>query len=559
MHDVVVEGATVVDGTGRPGFTADVAVAGGLIRAVGRDLGPARERVAAAGLVLAPGIVDTHTHYDAQVTWDAMLSPSPAMGVTTAIMGNCGFTVAPCRPADRDLTMRNLTHVEGMALEALRTGVRWEFESFPEYLDFLEQRGVGINVATFVGHSSLRTWALGADAPRRAATGAEVAEMRRLLLEAMRAGAVGFSTTTSGQHNGENGIPMPSRLADAAEMEALTGALSEVGRGVLMMTKDATERARQFEGWAAAAGRPFVIAALLHSSVTPEAVFEDLAQMADARARGVTLRGAMSPCPLTMEFTLHSPYVFEGLRAWRPAMQAADDAAYRSLLASPAFRDGLAEELGRTERRLFNGQWDRVVVLKVRDPARAHLEGRTVAECAAEAGCRPFDWLLDLGLAEDLETCFIATLLNSDEDAVGRMLRDPDALVSLSDAGAHLEFFCDAGFALHVLGHWVRERGELPLEAAVHRMTGEPAALFGLRGRGRIAEGMAADLFLFDPATVGRGPARRVHDLPAGASRLVTPAYGVHGVWVNGVRLVDEGGMRAGLPLAGRVLREFDA
>ena len=557
MHDMLIANARVVDGSGAPAFEADVAVAGGRIAAVGRDLGPAREVVDAGGLVLAPGIIDTHTHYDAQVTWDPLVTPSPAMGVTTAILGNCGFTLAPCRPEDRDLTMRNLTHVEGMSLAALQAGIRWEFQTFPEYLAFLERRGVGVNVGVFVGHSSVRTWALRGDAAKRAATPDEVAQMRSIVAEAMAAGAIGFSTTTSGQHNGENGIPMPSRLADDAEMVALTGALRDSGRGVLMMTRDPGQRAAQFEHWAAGAGRPFIIAALLHSNMTPNAVFDDLDAMGQARARGNVLRGAISPCPLTMEFTLKSPYVFEGLKAWKPAMQAEDDMAYRALLASEDFRNSLNAELAEPGRRLFNGEWHRMTVLRVADPRNARLEGRTVADCAAEAGKRPFDWLLDLGLSEDLETYFIATLLNSDEEAVGRMLRDPNALISLSDAGAHLEFFCDAGFALHVLGHWVRERGVLSLEQAIHRMTGEPADLFGLKGRGRIAPGAHADLFLFDAATVGRGPARRVNDLPAGASRLVTPGFGVHGVWVNGVRILDEQGPRPGAPLAGQVMRDY--
>ena len=558
MHDLIIENALVVDGTGAPGFPADVAVADGVIRGVGRHLGEARERIDAGGLTLAPGIIDNHTHYDAQITWDPHLTPSPALGVTTAILGNCGFTLAPCRPGDRDLTMRNLTHVEGMALEALQSGVRWEFETFPEYLSFLERRGVGVNVATFVGHSSIRTWALQQDAARRPATENEIAAMRKVVVDAMKAGAVGFSTTTSRQHNGENGIPMPSRLADDNEMAALTGALREADHGVLMVTKDAQQPVTKFEQWASAAGRPFVIAALLHSNVTPESVFEDLDAMAQARSRGTMLRGAMSPCPLTMEFTLKSPYVFEGLQAWKPAMQAKDAAAYRALLASEAFRDSLNDELAQPVRRLFNGEWDRVTVLKVHDPRNAKYEGMTVAQAAAAAGKRAFDWLLDFGLSENLETYFIATLLNSDEQAVGRLLRDPNALISLSDAGAHLEFFCDAGFALHVLGHWVRELGVLTVEQAIHRMTDEPARLFGLKGRGRIAEGASADLFLFDPATVGRGPARRVSDLPAGASRLVTPGRGVLGVWVNGARVADEHGMLASAPLAGRVLREFE-
>lgn len=559
MLDLLIRNARIVDGTGRAAFTGNVGVEGGIVRSVGDESGAARETIDAQGAMLAPGIIDTHTHYDAQITWDPHVSPSPALGVTTVILGNCGFTLAPCRPEDRDITMRNLTHVEGMSLEALKTGIDWSFETFPEYMSFLERRGLGVNVGAFVGHSSVRTWALRGDASRRTATADEIAAMRAVVLDAMKAGAIGFSTTTSKQHNGEGGIPMPSRLADETEMIALTGALREVGRGVLMMTKDATERVPKFEPWAEASGRPFVIAALLHSNVTPEATFEDLRSMDEARARGHVIRGAVSACPLTMEFTLKAPYVFEGLRAWRPAMEAADDASYRAILADPGFRAALHAELAVPARRLFNGEWHHVSVLRARDAAHAGDEGRTIAELAARDGKHPFDWLLDLGLAEDLETYFTATMLNSDEKAVGAMLCDPNALVSLSDAGAHLEFLCDAGFALHVLGHWVRDLGIMSVEAAVHRMTGEPAALFGLRGRGVIAPGAHADLLLFDPATVGRGPTRRVNDLPAGASRLVTPSKGVHGVWVNGVRVVDERGAVDGAPLAGRLMREFDA
>src|SRR5262249_47510539 len=210
---------------GHPAREAALAGAGGRIAAVGRDLGAARQRIDAQGLVLAPGIVDIHTHYDAQLTWDPFATPSTALGVTTVVIGNCGFTIAPCRPADRDRTLRNLTHVEGMSLEALRGGVRWDFETYPEFLDAMERRGVVPHVASFLGPSSLRTYVLGPDATRRAATENEIAEMTRLAGEAMRAGAVGFATSTLEQHNGENGVPMPSRLADEREMLALTGAL----------------------------------------------------------------------------------------------------------------------------------------------------------------------------------------------------------------------------------------------------------------------------------------------------------------------------------------------
>ena len=559
MYDLVIANATIADGSGRPAFHGSLAVTDGRIAVIGPDPGAARERIDADGLVLAPGIIDTHTHYDAQVTWDPHLSPSPALGVSTVVMGNCGFTIAPCHPADRDRVMRNLTHVEGMSLAALERGIQWDFETFPQYLDAIERRGLGPNAAVFVGHSSVRTWVMGSEASSRAADAGEIAAMRELVVEAMRAGAVGFSTTVSPQHNGESGIPMPSRLADDAEMRSLTGALAESGHGALMITKSPATPVPWLEELAAAAGRPFIVAALLHSNVSPEAVFEDLEHIASARARGRRLYGAVSACPLTFEFTFESPYVLEGLLAWKPAMAEHDPARYRALLAAEPFRAAVRAELDRPARRMFNGEWHLMQVLRARDAANAHLEGVTVAVAAARAGRHPLDWMLDLALSEDLQTQFIATLLNSDEDAVQRMLVDPNALVSLSDAGAHLEFFCDAGFGLHVLGHWVRERGAMSLERAVQRLTSEAAAAFGIADRGRLESGAWADLLLFDPAVVGRGAAKRLHDLPGGASRLVTPGLGVHGVWVNGLRLVDGAGAIPDAPLAGRLLRQFQA
>lgn len=558
MHDLLIRGATVYDGLASPARSADVAVRDGRIVAVGTERGAARETVDADGLALMPGIVDTHTHYDAQITWDPMVNPSPSVGVTTVIMGNCGFTIAPCRPDDRDLVMRNLTHVEGMSLEALRQGIRWDFQSFPEYLDMLERRGVGPNVACFVGHSSIRTYVLGADAARRAATSDELVRMRTLVVEAMRAGAVGFSTTTSGQHNGENGIPMPSRLADKAEMEALCGSLREVGRGVLMMTKASTTPVPWLEELSALAGRPFIVAALLHSNMAPEATFEDLAHIAAACRRGHRMYGAVACTPLVFEFTMHEPYVFEGLMSWQPAMALHGEQA-KALYRDPAFRAGVKNELSQHGRRMFNGEWDKIFVRQAAASENAQLEGMPLSTLAAERGVHPMDFLLDLSLAENLDTLFTATLLNSDEEAVGRMLRDEHSMLSLSDAGAHLTFLCDAGFGLHFLGHWVRDKQLMPLEQAIRQMTSFPADAFGIADRGRIVEGARADLLLFDPATVGRAPARRVYDLPAGASRLHTPSVGVHGVWVNGVQVADDEGILPEAPAAGRVLREFAA
>ena len=541
MHDLVIRNAELLDGLGNPPRHGSLAVAGGRIAAIGEDPGPGRQVIDAQGLALAPGIIDNHTHYDAQVTWDPDLTASSSLGVTTAIIGNCGFTIAPCRPADRDLVMRNLTNVEGMSLDALRAGIRWEFESFPEYLAVLERNGLGLNLGAFAGHSSIRTFVMRDDASRRTATPEEV--------EAMRVGAIGFATSTSPAHNGDGGMPMPSRLADDAELLALTGAVR--GAGLFMLTKGGHTKVSFLEEIAARNGRPVVIAALLHNSTNPDAVFRDLDEIAAANARGRQLVGAISCCPLSMDFTLQAPYPFEGLEAWKPALGRKGD-AFTRVIADRGFRNAIRAELAQPAVfRLFSGEWDKVYVVEVASPARRALESRSLAEVGREQGKDPLDALLDLALAEDLKTVFVALLLNSDEEAVARLITHPHSLVSLSDAGAHLTFFNDAGFGLHLLGHWVRERGALSLAAGVKKLTSDAARVFGIRERGRLEPGCAADLLLFDPAMVNRGPKRRVFDLPAGAPRLVTPGIGVHGVWVNGERMADERGPIPSAPRAG--------
>jgi N-acyl-D-aspartate/D-glutamate deacylase len=556
MFDLVIRDATLLDGLGAPPRRGGVAVKDGRIVEIGKILGSSKETVIADGLALMPGIIDNHTHYDAQLTWDPWASPSSALGVTTAIIGNCGFTIAPCRLGDRELVMRNLTQVEGMSLAVLRAGVRWDFETVPEYLDMLERQGSALNVAVFAGHSAVRTYVMGEAATERAATGSEISSMRKIILDAVRAGAVGFSTSTSPAHNGEGGKPMPSRLADEAELRALAGCLREAGRGVFMLTKGGHTPIGFLEELAAESQRPVVIAALLHNSTNPDAVFHDLQQIQEANKRGRKLVGAVSCCPLAMEFTLRSPYVFEGLKSWQPALPLQGE-AFKSKLKDPAFRQAIRAELAEPAHfRLFNGEWQQVHVVQ---SARAELEQRSLAELARAAGKDPLDLMLDIGLQENLDTLFSALLLNSDEAAVGRMLKHPCSLVSLSDAGAHLTFFNDAGFGLHLLGHWVRSQGVLTLADAVWRLCGHPAQLFGIQDRGALKVGHHADLLLFDPATVDRGPKRRVFDLPGGNPRLTTAPVGVHGVWVNGVRIAGRDGTYDRKKLPGRLLREFSA
>jgi N-acyl-D-aspartate/D-glutamate deacylase len=307
MHDLVIRSALLVDGLGSPPRRGDLAVSQGKIQEVGKSSFSGKQTIDADGLALMPGIIDNHTHYDAQITWDPRVSPSPQLGVTTAVIGNCGFTIAPCRAADRELVMRNLTQVEGMSLEVLRNAIRWDFETVPQYLDLLERQGAAVNIAVFAGHSAIRTYVMGEAATQRVATDDEIAAMKTIVLEAMRAGAVGFSTSTSPAHNGEGGVPMPSRLADEKELRALAGSLKEAGRGVFMLTKGGHTRMEFLDQLSSECTRPVVVAALLHNSTNPDSVFKDLDAIRESNARGRRLVGAVSCCPLAMACNRGSP------------------------------------------------------------------------------------------------------------------------------------------------------------------------------------------------------------------------------------------------------------
>jgi N-acyl-D-amino-acid deacylase len=454
--DLVITGATIADGSGSPLRAGDVGVADGRIVAIGRVTDAARQRVAADGLVLAPGIVDVHTHYDAQLTWDATASPSPGLGVTSVVMGNCGFTIAPCPKAQRDLVARNLSEVEGMPLAALRAGIDWSFESYGDYLDLIERKGTWPNVAGFVGHSTVRSAVMGEAASARAATPDEIAAMRRLVDAALEAGAVGLSSSASENHNGYGGVPMPSRLASEAETRALAGALGAAGRGLFQMTAGPTTSVAFLESLAHDTGRPVIFSSVFQNDAFPERGPGQLADCAAAQSRGAEVWGQVSCQPLTMEFTLANAYPLHSLPVWAD-LKAASKAELRAVLADPEFRARFREGLREPRRgTLFYGTWKRVHVVGTSRPEHRALEGQSIAELAA--GRDPLDAFFDLALAEDLDTVFSAQLVNADEDELTPLLRHPCGVIALSDAGAHLSFLCDAGYGLHLLGHWVRER-----------------------------------------------------------------------------------------------------
>ncbi len=554
MLDLVIRGATVVDGTGAPPQRADVGLAAGRIAVVGPSIADAARRaIDAGGLALAPGFIDLHTHYDAQVLWDRLLSISPWHGVTTVVMGNCGFSLAPTRPAHRDLLLRTLENVEGMSLDALRAGIGedWAFETFPDYLDAVERRGVAANVGAFVGHTAIRTYVLGDEATEREATPEEIARMRAVVRESLAAGALGFATSKAPTHVGAAGRPVPSRAATPAEIETLAGALGEAGHGVLQATLGPGLFLDEFERIARATGRPVTFTALLAGMLGPEGHRGVLERCAKLRADGVRVHPQVTPRPLQVEFQMGSPLPFLALPFFASYL-AADAAGKRAILAGPELRAELRAQADRG--RLGEGLRSTRVVECPGEPALAE---QTLGALADARGVHPADVLFDLSLASDLSARFRIGVFNTDERAVAELLTHPASVLGLSDAGAHASQLCDAGLPTDLLGRWVREKGVLPLEEAVRRLTSEPSELLGLRDRGRIAPGLAADLVLFDPATVGCAPLRRVHDFPAGADRLVADALGVEAVIVNGVPIREAGRdvVDPAGPLPGRVLR----
>jgi len=554
-HDLVIRNARVVDGLRNPVTEADVAVKDGRIAAVGRVEGDAARTVDAAGRVLAPGVIDVHTHYDAQLTWDATASPSPALGVTTVIIGNCGFGIAPATPEARETIVRNLSVVEAMDLDSLLAGIDWSFESFGEYLDLLERKGVVPNVAAYASHSAIRTVVMGDAGSEREATPAEIERMVGLFRECMAAGATGLGSSTFENHYGWGGVPVPSRLASDDEFRALARALGECGHGSMMATCGNRTTIEVLEELAALSGRPVVYAPLLHYPNQPQRARGIAEACAAARARGRAVYAQASCQPLSMDFTLTAAYPMLTLEGWPKEDTVA---AVAPVLADRAFRERVRADLAEPKgTRIFNGRWDLVeVTIAAREHNRA-LEGRTIAGIAAERGADPLDVFLDLGLDEDLETTFTAKLLNVDEDAVAELLAMDGNLVSLSDAGAHHTFFCDAGFGMHFLGHWVRERGRFALPDAVAKLSSDLADIYGLADRGRIAPGAFADLILFDAERIGISKPERINDLPANGARLVRHAPGLEATWVNGVQVFDAGAGYLDVAPPGRVLREF--
>jgi N-acyl-D-aspartate/D-glutamate deacylase len=534
---LVIRGGTVVDGTGAPGYRADVAVSGGRIVAIGHDLAGDTE-LDATGCVVSPGFIDIHTHYDAQVFWDPALTPSCYHGVTTVVAGNCGFSIAPTRPGDRELIAHTLEKVEDMDPASLNAGIPWEFESFPEYLGTIERHGSVLNYAAYIGHTPLRIYVMGDEASGRTATRDEIDRMAALVTEAMEAGAAGFATSFAVTHLGADGQPIPSRWADRAEIEGLCRAVADTGRGVVGIngTSDGM-RFEQLYDMQLEMGIPFTYTALLTTNTGAHLKALEIHER--GMARGAQVFPQVSCRPLSFSMTMVEPFTLNTSPIFAELMPVSLDdrrAAYADHAWRERVREGWAAGKGLPPR------WDTYEIME--STANPDLVGRRLLALADERGVEPFDLLLDLTIAEtDLRQIRVkAVLANDDQDGIAVLLQADGCTLGLSDAGAHVGQLCDAPLATDLLGNWVREKGVLTLEHAVHKLTQQQADIFGFTDRGVVRDGAIADLVVFDPATVAPGPLRRVRDFPADAERLTADQpTGMRHLLVNGMPVVVDG------------------
>ncbi|NBT66742.1 MAG: hypothetical protein EBT78_03150 [Betaproteobacteria bacterium] len=561
MQDIIIKNAHVYDGLGNPPIHADVAVSHGVITEIGSINASANQVIDAKGLSLMPGIVDLHTHFDAQITWDSTLSPSPALGVTTAVLGNCGFGIAPCPALLREIMLKNLSVVEGMDLNSLLTGVNWEFESFAQYMDQLRRIKPYINTAVFAGHSVIRTAVMGEEGSKNAEpTPKQLSDMCQQVREAMQAGAIGFASSFSPNHSGFGGLPMPSTIAPEEELRALTNVLGEMGRGVFMMATGSRATPDVMESIAEQTKRPAYISTVLtmFNEANPELCKTYYERANQALARGNELYILTSCQPLSFDFTLLEPYVLLSHSAF-DAVSAAQLHQLNAIYADPEFRRAFRANLAKPKSGiLFLGNWRHIEVGQTSLPQNQSLEGLTIEALAKSKGQDPVDAFFDLALSENLQTHFVGKFFQNKDEGVAPLLKDSASVVTLSDAGAHLGYMCDAGFGLHFLAHWVRETGHFNLSEGIRRLTSDPAQRFRIPNRGKLQVGAPADLLLFDPEKVGMSKPLPRADLPGGATRMIRQPKGVHGVWVNGV-MVHDGKNYATLQEGpGTVIDQFD-
>ncbi|MGA1753426.1 MAG: N-acyl-D-amino-acid deacylase family protein, partial [Pontimonas sp.] len=520
-----------------PGFRADLAIRGERIVAIGENL-TGDTMIDVSGLVVAPGFIDIHTHYDAQVFWDPAMTPSCFHGVTTVVAGNCGFSIAPTRASDRDLIAHTMEKVEDMDPDTLKTGIPWDFESFPEYLDSIRKRGTVLNYAAYIGHTPLRLFVMGAEAVGREATDEEIDEMAGLVGQAMEAGAAGFASSFAVTHRGADGQPIPSRWAGRREIEALCKAVGDSGRGVIGVNGGDNLSLADCYELQPRVGAPITFTALL---TTAQGFHLKAVETHRAGIEtGADVWPQVSCRPLAFSQTMVEPFTLNTNPVFAELMPKSLDER-RAAYSDPEWRQRVRTAWDNKQGLI--PRWDSYEVME--STASPELIGQRISVIAERLGTDPFDTLLDLALLEhDLQLRFKAMVANDDEAGVEKLLQVDRTTLGLSDAGAHVGQLCDAVAATDLLGKWVRDKKVLTLETAIHKLTKVQADLFSFTDRGELRAGAFADVVVFDPTTVGPGPVRRVRDFPANGERLTAdqPTGMVH-TFVNGQAIVRDGNL----------------
>jgi len=561
-YDLVIKNGMVIDGSGLPRYRADVGVRYGRIVEIGRIRGRAREVIDADGQVVAPGFVDGHTHMDAQVFWDPLGTSSCFHGITSVVMGNCGFTLAPCAAADKHLVIRNLQRAEDIPPQAMEAGIEWRWTTFPEFLDCLEALPKGINYAGYIGHSALRTFTMGERAFDGPASERDMDAMERELRDALRAGAMGFTTSRSPSHETPDGRPVASRLASWDEVRRLVGVMGELNAGIFELAGEGVDRTAgdprvreylvRLRDLAVETGRPVTFGVFSRRQV-PNGWRAYVDLLDETAAAGGRMFAQVHSRALSALLSFRTQLPFDGLPVWKE-LRALPLSEQKQRLRDRGLRDRLREASTTPPERLPVGtearpaDYDWILVFDT-------VEGphRTVAEVARERGAHPLDTMIDLALERDLELFFMQPVANEDQDYALELMRHPRAVVTFSDSGAHVSQLMDSSLQTHLLAHWVREKQAFTLEQAVRMLTLVPATLWGFADRGLIREGMAADVVVFDPDTIAAEMPEVVDDLPAGARRLIQRSRGVAATVVNGEVLLRDGKHTGALP--GRLLR----